>query len=84
MLGTAPDGEQHVRGIEAAGGTSGTGGGQNSGVCQIQHEALTLHAGDGDVEIIGKSPGRIAIEEQIGNGGLELLQEIVAELGQPV
>ena len=64
-----PDGQQHMAGIQRAGGAGGAGGGADACIIQQQQERLALDALEAEVDVAGQPVHRVAVESAVGDLG---------------
>ena len=63
------DGQQHVAGIQRAGGAGATGGCAHTQSVQVQKQALALDALEAEAYIAGQTIHRVAVEAGVGDLG---------------
>ena len=68
LVGPA-NGQQHVAGIQRAGGAGAAGGGANPRLIQKQQQAFPLNALKAEVHIAGEPVDRVAVQGAVGNPG---------------
>ena len=74
------DGQQHMAGIQRAGGAGGAGGGTHALHIQQEQQALALDALKAEAHIAGKAVYRIAVESAVGDLA-QTLDQLIPQSG---
>ena len=61
------DGQQHMAGIQGAGGTGRAGRGADALVIQQKQQALALNALEAEIDVAGQTVDRVAVQSTVGD-----------------